>query len=155
MKIMLLTLKDNRSGVLAPAGSFAALMDLYERNYMLVRRLVPEIPAAGVREISRIGDGLDLHLSIQARHSYTSDFYLTYRFRRTAGPADEPALQVRVYHDARAAEVMGAHLRNWPVFNQHDAHGHPDLAERWRVNRFLYKWLGYCLHQGHHFLRKS
>jgi hypothetical protein len=23
------------------------------------------------------------------------------------------------------------------------------LACKWRLNRFLYKWLGYCLRQGH------
>ncbi len=152
---MLLKLKDTRSELLAPAGSFAALMDLYERNYMLVRRLIPEVPAAGVLDVSRVEDGLDLYLSIQARHTYTSDFFLTYRFQRAGAQAEEPALRVRIYHDARAAEVMAAHLRHLPAFGQLDGHGHGDLRERWRVNRFLYKWLGYCLHQGHRFNRKS
>jgi hypothetical protein len=152
---MLLRLKDTRSELLAPAGSFSALMDLYERNYMLVRRLIPEIPLAGVGDVSRVEDGLDLHLSVQARHSYTSDFCLTYRFQRADTEAEEPALRVRIYHDARAAEVMGAHLRHLPAFSQLNEHGHADLRERWRINRFLYKWLGYCLHQGHRFAPKS
>jgi uncharacterized protein YqiB (DUF1249 family) len=30
-------------------------------------------------------------------------------------------------------------------------HHHYSLTEKWRMNRFLYKWLGYCLRQGHHF----
>ena len=150
---MLLRSKDIRSEHLAPAGSFAALMDLYERNYMLVRRLVPEMPAAGIWEVSRVDDGLDLHLSIEARHNYTSDFRLTYRFQRAGSEAEEPALRVRIYHDARAAEVMGAHLRHQPAFSR--VNGSSDLLERWRVNRFLYKWLSYCLHQGHRFTHKS
>ena len=152
---MLLRLKDTRSELLAASGSFAALMDLYERNYMLVRRLIPEIPEAGVLDVSRVEDGLDLHLSIQARHSYTSDFCLTYLFQRAGTQSEEPALQVRIYHDARAAEVLGAHLRHLPAFSQLNGHGHADLRERWRVNRFLYKWLSYCLHQGHCFPHKS
>jgi hypothetical protein len=30
-------------------------------------------------------------------------------------------------------------------------HHHYSLGEKWRMNRFLYKWLGYCLRQGHCF----
>ena len=25
------------------------------------------------------------------------------------------------------------------------------VEQKWRMNRFLFKWLGYCLHQGHYF----
>jgi hypothetical protein len=30
-------------------------------------------------------------------------------------------------------------------------HHHYSLTEKWRMNRFLHKWLGYCLRQGHRF----
>ncbi|MCP4188575.1 MAG: DUF1249 domain-containing protein, partial [Gammaproteobacteria bacterium] len=26
-----------------------------------------------------------------------------------------------------------------------------EIEHKWVMNRFLYKWLGYCLHQGHFF----
>ena len=29
--------------------------------------------------------------------------------------------------------------------------GGDSLYDRWRRNRFLYRWLGYCLHRGHRF----
>ena len=139
-----------------PPGSFAALMDLYERNYIGMRRLLPVMPPARVRWVSRVSGGLDLHLQMIERCRYTSELILTYQF----GPGDgaiiaEPNLRIRVYHDARQAEVMAAHPRHHPAFAtdalaHHRAEG-PPLFTRWRINRFLYKWLTYCLRQGHRF----
>ena len=45
-------------------------------------------------------------------------------------------------------EVRAASLRHGPHFDGHDE---TTVAGRWRANRFLYKWLRYCLHQGHRF----
>ncbi len=125
-------------------------MDLYERNYILVRRLIRTLPAEHGARVSRVRDGLDLHLSLVERHPYTTDLLLTYRFNRDDGEHLEPELHIRVYHDARVAEVLAAHLRRSPAF-LFISDGPVDLAARWRVNRFLFKWLGYCLHQGHAF----
>lgn len=130
------------------AGTFAGLMDLYECNYIGLRRLVANLPAAGTALVSRIPGGLDLHLTINQRFRYTSELCLTYYFQHDQQPLAQPNLTIRIYHDARLAEVMAAHLRHWPVFAaEHDT----ALRNRWHVNRFLYKWLHYCLHQGHRF----
>ena len=138
------------SAVGATQGTFASLMDLYERNYILIRRLAPELPAAGTRQESTAATGLPLHLEVLDRHAYTTDLSLTYQFQKPTGRIAEPNLQVRVYHDARVAEVMVAHVRHWPVFT-HDDIDTRDLYRRWKVNRFLFKWLSYCLYQGHRF----
>lgn len=132
----------------APPGSFAGLMDLYERNYMLLRRLLPNIPTVGSVHCSKVTGAIDLHLRVLDRHPYTSDLLLTYRFPRGEEWVAEPDLEVRVYHDARVAEVRSASLRHWPHFDEHDE---TTVAGRWRANRFLYKWLRYCLRQGHAF----
>jgi len=149
VKGMLLTCKEY-SSTAGMARSFSALMDLYERNYILVRRLMPRPPDADTRWVSRVADGLPLELKMLERHRYTSDIRLSYRFERRGMIVLEPDLRVRVYHDARAAEVMAAHLRHLPDFPLPTESG-MDIRDRWRVNRFLYKWLGYCLHQGHRF----
>jgi uncharacterized protein YqiB (DUF1249 family) len=62
----------------------------------------------------------------------------------------KPDLLVRVYLDARQAEVLSRTCR----FDEVDLRrqrGDLDtqLICKWRLNRFLYKWLGYCLRQGH------
>jgi uncharacterized protein YqiB (DUF1249 family) len=60
---------------------------------------------------------------------------------------------VRIYHDARQAEVMS---RSYRRLNREIRHCgvYPrgwELRRRWDLNRFLYKWLGYCCYQGHCF----
>jgi len=147
---MLLTCQESWSRTRAAHGTFAGLMDLYERNYILVRRLIPTLPGDHSARVSRVAGGLDLHLSLVELHRYTTDFRLTYRFNRGDGDHLEPDLHIRVYHDARVAEVLAAHLRRSPAF-RFKSDGPVDLNARWRVNRFLFKWLGYSLHQGHAF----
>ncbi len=134
------------------AGTFAGLMDLYERNYISIRRLVPVMPPAKTCLVSQAPGGLDLHLKVIERFRYTTELSLTYYFARPEGCVAEPDLCIRVYHDARLAEVMSGHLRHWPAFQvAEESVGSGHLRARWHVNRFLYKWLGYCLHQGHRF----
>ena len=109
---------------------------------------MPTLPAAGTELVSRVENGLDLHLTVCERFRYTSELLLTYHFQRQDEIKIEPNLLVRIYHDARQAEVMTAELRHWLAF---DAAQEAGLEARWRVNRFLFKWLNYCLHQGHKF----
>lgn len=137
-------------------GSFSALMDLYERNYMQMRRLLPVIPPPATVWVSQTPGGLDLHLRMIERCRYTSELILTYQFASAdSPPIIEPDLRIRVYHDARQAEAMTAHLRHQPAFPGDFPNAGPmdrlSLYRRWRINRFLYKWLGYCLRQGHSF----
>ena len=138
-----------------PPGTFAALMDLYERNYIQIRRLLPVMPPAGTGCVSQVAGGLDLHLHIIERCRYTSELILTYQFGQADGIIAEPNLRIRVYHDARQAEAAAAHLRHYPTFTVNTLASHwadsASLLTRWRINRFLYKWLGYCLRQGHSF----
>lgn len=154
----MILLRAPRTGLLAhdTPGSFAALMDLYERNYINLRRLLPIMPPASTVRISRVAGGLDLHLQVLKRSRYTSDLILTYQFRQNGGTVTaEPNLHIRIYHDARMAEVMAAHLRHHAAFIA-DFHPNPQadgshLHARWQTNRFLFKWLTYCLRQGHRF----
>ncbi|CDH44372.1 MAG: DUF1249 domain-containing protein [Candidatus Competibacteraceae bacterium] len=137
-------------------GTFAALMDLYERNYINLRRLLPVMPSVQTARVSRICGGLDLHLRVIDRCRYTSELLLSYQFDQDDGSViAEPNLRIRVYHDARVAEVLAAQPRHPPTFAADLFGCHPthsaSLFARWRSNRFLYKWLTYCLRQGHYF----
>lgn len=152
----MILLRPPQTGLLAhdTPGSFAALMDLYERNYINLRRLLPVMPPASTACVSRVVGGLDLYLRICERSRYTSDLVLSYQFCQDDGTITaEPNLHIRIYHDARMAEVMAAHLRHratfaagfYPSPQADGAH----LYARWQTNRFLFKWLAYCLRQGH------
>ena len=136
-------------------GAFAALMDLYESNYINMRRLVPSLPNCSNHLISQVPNGLDLHLHLLERTRYTSEVSLTYQFNQGGTIFVEPNLHIRVYHDARLAEVLAAHLRHLPAFDADSLIAHrtdgAHLHRRWKINRFLFKWLHYCLRQGHRF----
>ena len=137
-------------------GTFAALMDLYERNYINLRRLLPVMPSVSTACVSRICGGLDLHLRVIDRCRYTSELILSYQFDQDDGSViAEPNLRIRVYHDARVAEALAMRPRHPPTVTADHSDNHPmdnaSLFARWRSNRFLYKWLNYCLRQGHCF----
>ena len=145
---MILVRNDTCPNTHELAGTFAGLMDLYECNYIGLRRLLPVFPAPGDALISQVPGSLDLHVKVLEHFRYTTELSLTYYFQRHNQSIPEPDLTIRIYHDARMAETMSAQLRHWPAFA---ASKHTALHHRWHVNRFLYKWLNYCLHQGHRF----
>lgn len=155
----MIILHPPHAGLLAhdTPGSFSALMDLYERNYIGMRRLLPMMPPASATRVSQTPGGLDLHLHVIERCRYTSELLLTYQFDQEDGLLiTEPDLRIRVYHDARLAEVVAAHLRHRAfletMHRDMERTNHIQLYNRWRINRFLYKWLTYCLRQGHRFI---
>ena len=142
---MQIDLAPVRRGRAANARSFAGLMELYEQNYIRLRNMAPDLNVAD-EMISTVPRHQDLFLSITERCKYTTMLRLTYRFEEAGQPLFEPDLHLKVYHDARVVEVQQFHSRTrGPLFIA-------DMIEqKWMMNRFLYKWLGYCQHQGHYF----
>lgn len=128
---------------------FVSLMDLYENNYLRLRRLIPALSELPDRAVSRVPGCLSLHVSIIDRTKFTTTLCLTYFFDEGERGLEEPALTIRLYHDANQAEVLTGHLRHGQQCYDHI----PEKAIKikWKLNRFLYKWLGYCLYLGHSF----
>lgn len=135
------------------ANSFAGLMEMYEANYIYLRKfcgLKNDIPPVAV---SRIANGMDLYLQVLEQTKYTTTIALTYYFvdHSTAFSA-YPDLKIRIYYDALQAEVLSqTYKRQDPNFHAFNHRISPSLVKRWRMNRFLYKWLSYCDRQGHSF----
>lgn len=130
------------------SGRFASLMELYEQNYVLMRLLVPELKNMGCGEFESTPPGAMPLVLDQVEHNrYTTTFKLTYRFSSEHRHAREPDLAIRLYHDARSCEVMSGLLPG----NRYEIRRTRNLEEGRRLNRFLHKWLRYCLRQGHGF----
>lgn len=133
------------------SGRFASLMDLYEQNYMLMRLLAPDLKSmAPASFVSRVPGAMSLELTELQHSRYTSTFRLTYRFAEhglRGRNLREPDLAIRLYHDARTCEVMSGLMPEGRIQTRRRR----DLEEGRRLNRFLQKWLSYCVRQGHQF----
>ena len=139
---------DKRNAVLP--GRFAYLMGLYAENYHRLNRMfAPQSLGLGCYR-SSVDDGLDLHLEVIERHPYTMELHLTYTMpdRDTGGLA--PAAWLRIYSDARVAEVTHCHpgKQLW-----HELGPFPPaktvFQHRMRMATFLNRWLEYLSEQGH------
>lgn len=127
-------------------------MDMYEANYIRLRQMMPELFHLQGHHVSRVSGGLDLHLRVVERTRHTWTLWLSYDFGPDCAPRLRPDLLVRVYRDARQAEVLSRTCRFETLSPQRFASDLDSmLLCKWRLNRFLYKWLGYLLRQGHRF----
>lgn len=136
------------------SGRFSTLMDLYEQNYLLMRLLAPELRNMDPGNFTSFVSGaMPLELREVQHSRYTTSFKLTYRFSTTYKHRrrHEPDLDIRLYHDARCCEVMSGLLPEGRLQNRRTR----DLEEGRRLNRFLNKWLSYCLRQGHSFSKEN
>ena len=132
-----------------PRG-FVSLMDLYENNYLRLRRLIPDLDKLPENTVSRLPGCLTLHLNILERTKFTTTIFLTYYFEEQEKTVAEPALTLRIYHDANQVEVLTGHLKHGR--QQYDHIPEKAIKIKWKLNRFLYKWLGYSLYLGHSFV---
>ena len=129
--------------------SFIDLMDMYEHNYIRLRLFCGDIRQLPDETISRIPNAVPVCLKVVERSSHTTQLLLTYLFE---DGDKRPDLRIQVYHDSHQVDVIsrncrltGRDIRLWE--KQIDN----VLLCRWRLNRFLYKWLKHMEYQGHTF----
>ncbi len=136
-----------------PAPDLPALINLHESNYVRLMRLIPDLDRLRGSMVSRVSGAQDLYLSIDERYKYTTNLMLTYRFQESLGMVLEPRAKICVYHDVRAVDLVShcRRRRSRKLFPWRRGYM-PELDRRWEMNRFLYKWLKFCTHQGHMFL---
>jgi uncharacterized protein len=136
----------------ARPGSFVSLMSLYESNYIRLAWLVPDLKTVSDAQVSSIAGDCPLHLAVDERSRYTTTLRLTYIFEDAAGALADPDLQIRVYHDARLAEVQScARWHRHSMLESLRSQLTRELGDRWSRNIMLNKWLDYCVERGHRF----
>lgn len=133
-------------------------MELYEKNYIALRCLCPQLPSEGELLISSPAGAPQLYLKLLERTRYTSSLEITHCF--DVPPEEEamyPSLCVRVYHDARQAEVLLNHKISKTQYTASFPYDSDigELGMRWSANRFLNRWLHFCLGQGYGFPEKE
>lgn len=133
-------------------GSFVSLMSLYESNYIRLSWLVPNLSTVEGALVSNVDGDCPLHLVLRERSRYTTTVSLTYLFEDEGLVVADPDLQIRIYHDARLAEVQScARWHRHSVLESLRSQFVRDLGDRWLRNIMLNKWLDYCIERGHRF----
>ena len=134
---------------LSPRNRLDRLMREYERNFERLRFLVPDLRELSGNTVSRAEAVPDLHLQVIDQSAYTTTMVMTYALEIDGTQTPEPEVQVRVYHDARMAEVLAVREPGPSGRSGWCSLRHSAMSRKWRFNRFLGKWLAYCLQQGH------
>jgi uncharacterized protein YqiB (DUF1249 family) len=130
--------------------TLGGLISLYEGNFLKLSRLLGDPARRTGHHVSTAERDIDLHLTIEEGSRYTRMLRLTYMFAEPQGSVADPDLAIRLYLDARVAEVVG-----WASFHRHPllaelARGHArELNRRWASNMVLSKWLDFLLDNGH------
>jgi uncharacterized protein YqiB (DUF1249 family) len=124
-----------------------------EANYARLMQLLPAMrEAVGAQRRVALSQGEQalgvLALEVLETCPYTSTLSVRQEFSLPWLPV--PYMEVRVYHDARMAEVIGAQsarrFRGVYPYPNADMH-QPD--EKTQLNLFLGEWLSHCLACGH------
>ncbi len=131
-------------------GSLGGLVSLYEGNYLKLVTLLGDPHRLRGSAVSRAKHDSDLHLTVADGSRYTRLLRLTYFFEDPAGVVAEPDVAVRLYLDARVAELAA-----WAGFQRHPRllalkwGNSGELDRRWEANMALGKWLDFLLDNGH------
>ena len=128
------------------------LQETQEEIYRQMQLLIPDAAAQDDRFCSEVSGSPVLRLEILERHPFTHFVRLTYDFEDRTERRLAPDAHIRIYQDARIAEVTAFNAEQAFKRSAHPWYPSRPLLERaWRENLALDKWLGYLLQQGHSF----
>ncbi|MBE5314949.1 MAG: DUF1249 domain-containing protein [Xanthomonadales bacterium] len=136
--------------VTALPNRLGQLMDRYADNYWRLVRLFPLLDLAPGQYRSLASDGIELHLEVIERHSYTLELRLTYGLVDPISSHRDPSAMVRIYTDARLAEVTHCEVsQRWEDLLGLRSVARELVDARMRMNSFLGRWLEYLEERGH------
>lgn len=140
----------NRSNKYRP--NLPDLMSLCSTNYVLSLRLLADKELAGEARHFFISDKLAYIIEVKEVTKYTSLINIVQQQvleHSALNTFAKPKMQVRLYHDARVAEVISSQgvSQVKPRYDYpNDQMHHPD--EKLQINQFLKEWLQLCLEFG-------
>lgn len=126
------------------------LQEVQAEIYRQLQLLIPAEVTVHDSFTSNVGGSPLLRMDILERHPYTQFLRLTYSFPRGEQQELSPDAHIRLYRDARLAEVTAFDPEQGFRRTAHPWYPRRPLLQRsWRQNLVLDKWLGYLLAQGH------
>ncbi|MFT5138959.1 MAG: hypothetical protein ACI9CB_000589 [Rhodothermales bacterium] len=128
----------------------ARLHEIQEEIFRQLQLLIPEQVIHYDSFVSHVSGSPQLRMDILERHRYTQFIRLTYKFANGEEPELAPDAHIRLYQDARMAEVTSFNPDQGCRRTASPFYPHRQLFQKnWRQNLALDKWLGYLLQQGH------
>ncbi len=137
--------------------NLVSLMTLCANNYMLLLKVLASKTALGESRHFFISDFLSYNVTIKEVTRYTSvvsfeQEVLSTSFKNVPGivaSALHPRMTIRLYHDARMAEVLSTQdIRQVkPRYSYPNSQMHQQ-DEKQQTNQFLNEWLHLCLRLG-------
>lgn len=132
--------------------NLTTLLNLCEVNYMLLLRIIAKHEVVGEQREFFISDFLNYRIAVNEVTRYTT--LITIKQQASIEGYDlaeffKPQMVVRLYHDARMAEVISNQYVSQikPRYDYPNERMHmPD--EKQQINRFLKEWLQLCLQLG-------
>ncbi|OEF25483.1 DUF1249 family protein [Vibrio rumoiensis] len=124
----------------------AGLMRIYETNYAKMNALIPMEPSVGQTRSYQVSD-MSYQLEIKEVTRYTTLVDVCQCDVRPVFPL--PRMLVRLYHDARVAEVCSSEQ----ISRVKPRYDYPNKKmmqkdEKFQLNQFLGEWLSFCLRHG-------
>jgi uncharacterized protein YqiB (DUF1249 family) len=125
---------------------------LHEHNYGLLIKLIPGLDRIAGKALSAPRGETPLHLKVLETTRYTTTISLTEYIHTGCLSIAYPEVEIRLYHDARVAEVLQYRSRtglSW-LDNTRRFRDQGNMGME-RLNGFLGQWLRRCLSRGHCF----
>lgn len=126
---------------------FPEMMRLSETNYAQLQRLLPRQLNTGCDVTYQVKDK-HYRLCIEESTRYTTRVKIS-QLSQLETFLELPTLSVRLYHDARVAEVCSTQH----IYHFKGSYDYPNKKlyqrdEKHQINQFLAEWLRYCLVYG-------
>lgn len=122
------------------------LMRTYETNYAKLNALLPSQPSVGDVRCYQAAS-MTYQIQVVEVTKYTTLVDICQSDDVPVFPL--PTMSVRLYHDARVAEVSGCeHLKRIHARYNYPNEKMLQQDEKVQLNRFLGDWLSFCLRQG-------
>ena len=138
--------------LLNPVNKSFCLEQLCASNYQKLFKLIPNLLTIRERAVGHSVHHSPLHLTILDQSPYTMTIELSHCFTTDTDKFLEPAVTIRIYQDAKLAEVLSDHARLSVAKAFRDLSLSTEIMDyKWRLNYFLQKWLDHCLNQHYQF----
>jgi len=123
---------------------------LHETNYIKLFQIVPDLlRLTHGKLIDFVYDDNQIQILVEEHTKYTSQLRISMRFKGSSHFIPRINIQVRLYHDAKVAEVIDfQHKRRFHSRYSYPNPGMYQRNEKQQINLFLADWLDHCIQQG-------